>query len=71
MIPLEKAVVARLESHGWKLVFLVNPTLAIRDQLGDHVDLEMSVAAHPLFENASWSSCLSSEDLERSHHRYG
>ena len=32
MIPLEKAVVARLESHGWKLVFLVNPTLAIRDQ---------------------------------------
>ena len=44
MIPLEKAVVARLESHGEKFELLVDPDQAVRFRQGEQMDLEDMVA---------------------------
>jgi len=53
MIPLEKAVCARLESHGEKFEILVDPDLAVRFRQGEDVPLEEMVAALYVFSNAS------------------
>jgi ribosome maturation protein SDO1 len=63
MIPLEKAVVARLESHGEKFELLVDPDLAVRYRQGEKIDLEDMVAALSIFENSSRGTRPSEEAL--------
>jgi len=65
MIPLERAVVARLESHGEKFEILVDPDLAVRYRQGDPIDLEDMVAALSVFENASRGTRASDEALAK------
>jgi ribosome maturation protein SDO1 len=65
MIPLERAVVARLESHGEKFEILVDPDLAVRYRQGDPIELEDMVAALSVFENASRGTRASDEALTK------
>jgi ribosome maturation protein SDO1 len=65
MIPLEKAVVARLESHGEKFELLVDPDLAVRYRQGDRIELEEMVAVLSIFENASRGTRSSDEALAK------
>ena len=65
MIPLERAVVARLESHGEKFELLVDPDLAVRYRQGDPVDLEDMVAALAIFENSSRGTRASDDALKK------
>ncbi|MFA5294121.1 MAG: ribosome assembly factor SBDS [Methanoregulaceae archaeon] len=65
MIPLERAVVARLESHGEKFEILVDPDLAVRYRQGDPIELEDMVAALSVFENASRGTRASDEALAK------
>jgi ribosome maturation protein SDO1 len=53
MIPLDRAVVARLETHGERFEILVDPDLAVKIRHGEAVDIEDAVAAIFIFENAS------------------
>jgi ribosome maturation protein SDO1 len=61
MIPLDQAVVARLESHGERFELLVDPDEAVRLRQGEDVEIEDVVAALYVFENASRAE-KSSED---------
>jgi ribosome maturation protein SDO1 len=63
MIPLEQAVVARLESHGERFEILVDPDLAAEIRHGDSIDIEDAVAALFVFENASKAEKASEESL--------
>jgi len=65
MIPLEKAVCARLESHGEKFEVLVDPDLAVRFRQGEDVPLEEMVAALYVFSNASRGTRASEDSLEK------
>jgi len=53
MIPLDQAVVARLESHGERFEVLVDPDLAVRIRQREEIDLEEVVAADVAFSNAA------------------
>jgi len=68
MIPLEKAVVARLESHGEKFELLVDPDLAVRYRQGEPIDLEEMVAALSIFENSSRGTRSADETMVRVFH---
>lgn len=63
MIPLEQAVVARLESHGERFEILVDPDLAAEIRHGNDTDIEDAVAALFVFENASKAEKASEEAL--------
>ena len=63
MIPLEQAVVARLESHGERFEILVDPDMASEIRHGDEMDVEDAVAALFVFENASKAEKASEEAL--------
>lgn len=63
MIPLEKAVVARLESYGEHFEILVDPDEAARIRQGQHVEIEDAVAALNIFSNASRGTRASEESL--------
>jgi ribosome maturation protein SDO1 len=65
MIPLDKAVVARLESHGEKFEILVDPDLAVRFRQGEQMELEDMVAALSIFENSSRGTRASEESLKK------
>jgi ribosome maturation protein SDO1 len=68
MIPLERAVIARLESHGEKFELLVDPDLAVRFRQGEPVELEDMVAALAVFENSSRGTRASEESLNKVFH---
>ena len=53
MIPLDHAVVARIESHGERFEILVDPDIAAKIRQGESIDIEDAVAALYIFENAS------------------
>ena len=53
MIPLDQAVVARLESHGERFEVLVDPDGATRIRQGEEIDIEEIVAADFVFSNAA------------------
>lgn len=53
MIPLDQAVVARLESHGERFEVLVDPDGATRIRQGEEIDIEEIVAADFIFSNAA------------------
>ena len=63
MIPLEKAVVARLDSHGERFEILVDPDLAGKFRHGEPLDIEDVVAALFVFENSSHATRASDESL--------
>jgi ribosome maturation protein SDO1 len=65
MIPLDRAVVARLETHGDRFEILVDPDLAVRIRHGEAVDIEDAVAAIFVFENASRAEKSSDESLQK------
>lgn len=65
MIPLERAVVARMESHGEKFELLVDPDLAVRYRQGETIELEDMVAALAVFENSSRGTRSSEEALAK------
>ncbi|MFA7562838.1 MAG: ribosome assembly factor SBDS [Methanoculleus sp.] len=63
MIPLDQAVVARLESYGERFELLVDPNQAMRIRQGEEVDLEDVVAADSIFSNAAHAERASDEAL--------
>lgn len=63
MIPLDQAVVARLESYGERFEVLVDPNQAMRIRQGEDVDLEEVVAADSIFSNAAHAERASEEAL--------
>jgi len=63
MIPLDQAVVARLESHGERFEVLVDPDQAQRIRQGEAVDLEDVVAAIHIFSNAAHAERAPDEAL--------
>lgn len=63
MIPLDQAVVARLESHGERFEVLVDPNQAMRIRQGEEIDLEDVVAADSIFSNAAHAERASEESL--------
>jgi len=65
MIPLDRAVVARLETHGERFEILVDPDLATKIRHGEAVDIEEAVAAIFIFENASRAEKSSDESLQK------
>jgi len=65
MIPLDKAVVARLESHAERFELLVDPEVASRFKQGEPIDIEDIVAALNVFENASRGDRASDETLQK------
>ncbi len=65
MIPLDRAVVARLETHGERFELLVDPDLAVAIRHGEAVDIEDAVAAIFVFENASRAEKSSDESLQK------
>lgn len=68
MIPLDRAVVARLESHGEKFEILVDPDLAVKYRQGDPIEIEDMVAALSVFENSSRGTRASDESLNKVFH---
>ena len=68
MVPLDQAVVARLESHGRKIQLLVDPDEAVRFRQGEQTDIEAVVAALHVFENASHGKRASDEALTKVFH---
>jgi ribosome maturation protein SDO1 len=65
MIPLDRAVVARLETHGERFEILVDPDLAVKVRHGEDIDIEDTVAAIFIFENASRAEKSSDESLQK------
>jgi ribosome maturation protein SDO1 len=65
MIPLDRAVVARLETHGERFEILVDPDLAVKLRHGEAVDIEDAVAAIFVFTNASRAEKSSDESLQK------
>ena len=68
MVPLDQAVVARLESHGEKFELLVDPDEAVRFRQGEQSDIEEVVAALHVFENAAHGKRASDEALMKVFH---
>ena len=69
MIPLDRAVVARLESHGERFELLVDPEAASRFRHGEEgLELEDVVASLNVFENASRAERASDETLKKVFH---
>lgn len=68
MIPLDRAVVARLESYGERFEILVDPHQAARFRQGEAVEIEDVVAALNIFSNASRGTRASDEALTKVFH---
>ena len=68
MIPLDKAVVARLESHGERFELLVDPERAALVRRGEDMNIEDVVAALHVFEHASRGTKASEEALLKVFH---
>jgi ribosome maturation protein SDO1 len=65
MIPLDRAVVARLESHGERFEIGVDPDLAMKARQGEDVPIEDLVAADSVFENFARGDRASDESLTK------
>jgi len=63
MIPLDQAVVARLESFGERFELLVDPDLSVKMRGGEPLNIEDVVAALHIFSNASRGTKASEESL--------
>jgi ribosome maturation protein SDO1 len=65
MIPLDDAVVARIESHGERFEILVDPDIAAKIRQGALIEVEDAVAALYIFENASQAEKASDDSLKK------
>lgn len=65
MIPLDRAVVARLESHGERFEIAVDPDLAMKVRQGEAVAIEDAVAADSVFENFAHGDRASEEAIQK------
>lgn len=65
MIPLDQAVVARLDSHGERFEILVDPDMAALIRQGEEIPIEDAVAALFIFENSSKATKASEESLKK------
>ncbi len=65
MIPLDQAVVARLDSHGERFEILVDPDMAALIRQGEDIQIEDAVAALFIFENSSKAAKASEESLNK------
>jgi len=63
MIPLDKAVVARLESHGERFEILIDPDLAQSIRRNQTIPIENAIAAIHIFVNAARGDRASEESL--------
>src|SRR5208337_2718634 len=63
MVTLDKAVVAKLKTHGEHFEILVDPDLAYEMKKGNPVKLEDVLAVEDVFENASRGDRVPEEDL--------
>ncbi|MHC1585387.1 MAG: ribosome assembly factor SBDS [Candidatus Syntropharchaeia archaeon] len=63
MVSLEKAVIARLKSHGKRFEVLVDPEGAFSIKKGEKIDVEKILAAEYVFEDAKKGEKASEEDL--------
>jgi len=68
MIPLDHAVVARLDSFGERFEILVDPNMAALVRQGQKVEIEDVVAALNVFGNASKATRASDEALMKVFH---
>lgn len=68
MVPLDKAVVARLESHGERFEILVDPDIAQSIRRGQTVPIENAIAAIHIFDNATRGERASDESLLKVFH---
>ena len=68
MIPLEKSVVARLESFGERFELLVDPNQAAKVRQGEPIEIEDVVAALNVFSNSSRGTRASDESLIKVFH---
>lgn len=68
MIPLDHAVVARLESFGERFEILVDPRMAALVRQGQKVEIEDVVAALNVFGNSSKATRASDEALMKVFH---
>jgi len=65
VIPLDQAVVARLDSHGERFEILVDPDMAALIRQGEEIPIEDAVAALFIFENSSKATKASEESLKK------
>lgn len=65
MVSTDKAVVARLESHGKKFEVLVDPDLAVRVKKGDDVDVRALVVYEAVYEDAKKGTRHTDEDVRK------
>lgn len=63
MVALEKAVTARLKSHGAHFEILVEPHMALSLRKGEDVDIMEMLAVDDIFENASQGDRAAEEDI--------
>jgi len=63
VVSLDKAVIARLETHGEHFELLVDPELAFKMQQGDEVELEELLATHKVFKDAKKGEKASPENV--------
>lgn len=65
MVSTEKAVVARLESHGKKFEILVDPDVAVRVKKGEDVGVKDLVVYENVFEDARKGLRHKDEDVKK------
>lgn len=63
LIPLDRAVMARLESHGERFEIAVDPELAMKVRQGEEIAIEDVVAADSVFESFAHGERASEESL--------
>lgn len=68
MIPLEKAVIARLNKNGIEFEILVDPDMALEFKKGKNIALENILAVPEIFKDAKKGERVSENDLLKCFH---
>ena len=63
MVSLDRAVIARLETHGEHFELLVDPDLAFKFKHGEKVDIEALLAVNQIFKDAKKGDKSSPENV--------
>ncbi|ABR55772.1 ribosome assembly factor SBDS [Methanococcus aeolicus] len=65
MVPLEKAVIARLQSHGEKFEVLVDPYLSAKFKEGQKLDISEILASEDIYKDSGKGEKVPDELLEK------
>jgi ribosome maturation protein SDO1 len=65
MVPLEKAVIARLQSHGEKFEVLVEPYLSAKFKEGQKLDISEILASEDIYKDSGKGEKVPDELLEK------